>query len=85
MMGDTLFMLEVLGFRFEGDPFGILGEEVVLGDPLGLPVVRLLFEVVDATDSASDPLRPLDLFFAISYVEVGYLSKQLTVLLMWGG
>ena len=73
-MGQTLFSSEVLGFFFGFDPFAGL-----LGDPGGigpLLAVRLLFEVVDATDSASEPRLPFDLFFAIELRIVCYLLSE---------
>jgi hypothetical protein len=68
----TLFIEEVLGLRFTGeDPFadfmaGIRGDPggICAGPPTKL-AVRLLVEAFDVTDSASEPLRPFDLLFAI--------------------
>jgi hypothetical protein len=54
--------------RFGCSPFAFF-EGICLGDPgttkPAWPVDRLLLEVVDVTDSASDPLRPFDLCFVI--------------------
>ena len=66
-----MFSSEVLGFRFGFDPFtGLLGDPGGIGPLLA---VRLLFDAVDATDSASEPRLPFDLFFAIEYRIVCYL------------
>ena len=64
----TLFKAEALAFRFGCRPFAFF-EGICRGDPgttnAGWPVDRLLFDVVEVTDSASDPLRAFDLCFVI--------------------
>ena len=63
--GFTLFNAEVLGFRFGWEPpFAALrcGEEGAAWLRLA---VRLLFDVVDAMESASEPRLAFDFCFAI--------------------
>jgi hypothetical protein len=59
---------EVLCFRFGYDPFALF-DICVRGEPgatsPALFAVRLLFDAVEVTDSASEPRRALDLLFAI--------------------
>ena len=71
-MKSTLFRDARLGFRFGCPklPFFSLGEGGTVDVLVG--AVRLLFEAVEVTDSASDPLWPFALCLAI---ELLYLSK----------
>jgi hypothetical protein len=65
----------VLGFRLTDEPFCVLW---ILGDPGGrgiVLVVLLVLDPVDATDSASDPRRALDLLFAIPSLGISFDSR----------
>jgi hypothetical protein len=66
----------VLGFRLTDEPFCVLW---ILGDPGArgiVLVVLLVLDPVDATDSASEPRRALDLLFAIPSLGISFFDLR---------